>query len=593
MFTLAQVGGALLIFTLCPLAGALPLTGWLVRGLVGDRFSIGMTRRLGVVAAQVYGGAIARNLALVIELSKGIGAVLLARYFFPGDDTWGVIALIALVMGRYWSAKAPGTSSLIGGILVLDPITTALTTLLSLLGFTVVREKHPGRILVLIVFTCLTALRHPQGFRILLTGCLAGLVGWIYQRFPADLEISSTDTPVDSEGVFGLFRRDRALLSLEKIHTPDQVGSKIAILTQLTAWGYPVPKGYGLLPGDDPTFLLELTRPSSEAPVIVRLSPVEDRPLLATSAGQYPALADITAQDTLFAAINQGFRRYEHPDAVRYRRDLGLPETHLAILVQQQIDCLWGGIAFSRHPFTGEGNTVFIEAGQGHPEAVVNGHIAPARYQVAIQPTDLPERAEEPESWHLPQALSLAITPTAYSLAGLPLRLLEQVAFLTRHVEQRYRNLPQAVEWGFDGDRLWILQCRPLPQWQPTPRPLQSQLPGSETAPAISAPTWSGLPVSPGITHGELIRWQPGQPLPTLSADVILQVPFLNPLKISLWAQAGGLIAETGGQLSHGAIIAREYGIPTLILNPSNSPAIPERYSLWIDGTLGIIKQIQ
>jgi pyruvate,water dikinase len=78
-----------------------------------------------------------------------------------------------------------------------------------------------------------------------------------------------------------------------------------------------------------------------------------------------------------------------------------------------------------------------------------------------------------------------------------------------------------------------------------------------------------------------------------LSADVILQVPFLNPLKISLWAQAGGLIAETGGQLSHGAIIAREYGIPTLILNPSNSPAIPERYSLWIDGTLGIIKQIQ
>lgn len=44
----------------------------------------------------------------------------------------------------------------------------------------------------------------------------------------------------------------------------------------------------------------------------------------------------------------------------------------------------------------------------------------------------------------------------------------------------------------------------------------------------------------------------------------ILVVPVIDPGLAPLFGLAGGLIAEMGGTLSHGAIIAREYGLPTI-----------------------------
>ena len=45
----------------------------------------------------------------------------------------------------------------------------------------------------------------------------------------------------------------------------------------------------------------------------------------------------------------------------------------------------------------------------------------------------------------------------------------------------------------------------------------------------------------------------------------ILVVPVIDPGLAPLFGIAGGLIAEMGGTLSHGAIIAREYGLPTIV----------------------------
>ena len=41
-------------------------------------------------------------------------------------------------------------------------------------------------------------------------------------------------------------------------------------------------------------------------------------------------------------------------------------------------------------------------------------------------------------------------------------------------------------------------------------------------------------------------------------------MPVIDPGLAPLFALAGGLIAEMGGTLSHGAIIAREYGLPAI-----------------------------
>ncbi len=93
--------GELLIFVVCPLMGGLPLTGWVTQLASGRQLAQLGTGNIGVSAAFYHGGKIAGILAVLVEAGKGIVAVLLARAFFPQDPTWELIALIALVIGRY------------------------------------------------------------------------------------------------------------------------------------------------------------------------------------------------------------------------------------------------------------------------------------------------------------------------------------------------------------------------------------------------------------------------------------------------------------------------------------------------------------
>ena len=230
MLTLTQVWGATLIFVCCPLIGAAPLTLWLVRLLSGKNLAQLGTGNVGVSAAFYHGGTIAGVAAVLAEAAKGIGAVLLARHYFPVDPTWQVVALIALVMGRYWGAKGAGTTNVIWGFFVYDPLTVALGLGLSFLGFTLVRQKRQGRTLALSLAAVITALRHSHdGPRILAVICLCALLGWIYQKMPDDLDMPTTEARVESQRLFGFFQGDRALLSLEKPLSAAKAGGKAEI----------------------------------------------------------------------------------------------------------------------------------------------------------------------------------------------------------------------------------------------------------------------------------------------------------------------------------------------------------------------------
>jgi phosphohistidine swiveling domain-containing protein/glycerol-3-phosphate acyltransferase PlsY len=494
MLTLTQVWGAVLIFVCCPLIGAAPLTLWLVRFLSGKNLAHLGTGNVGVSAAFYHGGTVAGVASVLAEAGKGIAAVLLAQHYFPLDPTWQVVALIALVMGRYWVAKGAGTTNVIWGFVVYDPITVALGLGLSFLGFTLVRQKRQGRTLALILAAVITALRHSQdGTRILAVVCLCTLLGWIYQKMPDDLDMPATEARVESQRLFGFFQGDRALLSLEKPLPETKAGGKAAALSQLKAWGYPVPRGYVLAAGDDPTALIAITQPSPQQPVIVRSSAIGEDGVEASAAGQYLSFGNLTSQEELAAAITRCLNSYNAPAAVQYRRDRNLPDGTMAVLVQQQIPGVYSGVAFSRDPIARTGDAVVIEALPGGADAVVSGQRTPESYQVIIQPDDLPDDLTDPDSWLQPQALDLAVEGNG----SAPSRLIQQVAFLARHLEARYQGLPQDVEWTFDGQQLWLLQSRPIT----TLYPLWTRKIAAEVIPGVIRPlTWSiNRPLTCGV----------------------------------------------------------------------------------------------
>ncbi|WP_008307865.1 glycerol-3-phosphate acyltransferase [Leptolyngbya sp. PCC 6406] len=493
MLTLTQVWGALLLFTLCPLLGALPLTGWITQILTGKRLTDLGTGNVGISAAFYHGGPVAGVPSVLAEAGKGIGAVLLARHYFPSDPVWEIVALIGLVMGRYWGAKGAGTTNVVWGFGVHDPITAGLTLLMSFLAFTVVREKHQGRLLALGLMPLLTALRHQDGVRVVAVACLAGLIAWIYEQLPDDLDMPTSEARVESQRMFQFFQGDRALLSLESPLSVAKAGGKGATLAQLKAWGYPVPRGYVLPAGDDPAALIAIAQPSSQQPLVVRSSAVGEDSLEASAAGQYTSVLNITNREDLAVAITRCFSSYNHPSAVEYRRDRGLAEAAMAVIVQQQVTGVYSGVAFSRDPITRAGDAVVIEALPGGAAAVVSGQQTPESYRVWVQADDLPEDVTEADSWRLPEALTL----TVEGQGTVPSELLQQVAFLARHLEQRYGGLPQDVEWSFDGEQLWLLQSRSIT----TLYPLWTRKIAAEVIPGLIRPlTWSiNRPLTCGV----------------------------------------------------------------------------------------------
>ena len=63
--------------------------------------------------------------------------------------------------------------------------------------------------------------------------------------------------------------------------------------------------------------------------------------------------------------------------------------------------------------------------------------------------------------------------------------------------------------------------------------------------------------------------------------------PLTDPSWTPLFALANGLILEIGGMLSHGAIVAREYGIPAVANLQNATKILSDGDQLFVDGYSG------
>ena len=504
--TLTQVWGSLLIFTVCPLLGGLPLISWITYALTRRRLAQVGTGNVSVSAAFYHGGRWVGILAVLSEAAKGIAAVLLARYFFPTEPAWELIALIALVMGRYQLGKGAGTTNVVWGIIAHDWVAALFVFLIGGVGFTIFRDRTSGRFGVLILLPLILALLHPQDpARIVAAITLGGVLAWIYQKIPDDLDLPSKEGKAESQKVFRFFRGDRTIISLDSKLETSKVGQKAATLSQLKGWGYSVATGWVLPPGDDPEPLIKYLPVSDFEPLVVRSSAIGEDSEEASAAGQYRSILNVTSRPALQEAITQVLASYHDPTAVQYRRDLLLrnpskakrvqsksPEDSMAVLIQKQVQGVFSGVAFSRDPISQQGDAVVIEGLPGDATRVVSGRVTPNHYRVYLQESKLQanrDSATTPDS-PLPSA-------QIEGSGDLPPALIQEVAVLARQLEDRYHGIPQDIEWSYDGQQLWLLQARPITTLQP----IWTRKIAAEVIPGLIRPlTWSiNRPLTCGV----------------------------------------------------------------------------------------------
>ena len=101
-----------------------------------------------------------------------------------------------------------------------------------------------------------------------------------------------------------------------------------------------------------------------------------------------------------------------------------------------------------------------------------------------------------------------------------------------------------------------------------------------------------GVAVSSGQAEGpaRLIH-HPGEGHRLKKGDVLV-APSTDPAWTPLFLRAAAVVMEVGGYLSHGAIVAREYGIPAVVNVAGAMTAFREGQELHVDGDSGKVRPI-
>ncbi len=106
------------------------------------------------------------------------------------------------------------------------------------------------------------------------------------------------------------------------------------------------------------------------------------------------------------------------------------------------------------------------------------------------------------------------------------------------------------------------------------------------TGGAADGKTVIGNPVSAGTVEGTVrIVRDPGRA--KLKQGEILVCPATDPAWTPLFLSAGGLIMETGGMMTHGSVVAREYGIPAVVGVNRATEILRDGQKVRVDGSSG------
>jgi rifampicin phosphotransferase len=98
-----------------------------------------------------------------------------------------------------------------------------------------------------------------------------------------------------------------------------------------------------------------------------------------------------------------------------------------------------------------------------------------------------------------------------------------------------------------------------------------------------------GAGASPGVAEGTARVVTGSDDFSRVSAGDILVTTTTTPAWTPLFPSLGGLVTETGGILSHAAVVAREYRLPAVVGAAGATSAIVDGARVRIDGTTGEI----
>jgi pyruvate,water dikinase len=103
----------------------------------------------------------------------------------------------------------------------------------------------------------------------------------------------------------------------------------------------------------------------------------------------------------------------------------------------------------------------------------------------------------------------------------------------------------------------------------------------------------NGFGVSPGKATGRARVILRADTQEQLLAGEILVAPFTDPGWTPYFVPAAAIVMDEGGTISHGSIVAREYGIPAVVNVGDGTKIIKTGQMIEVDGDNGVVRILQ
>ena len=261
---------------------------------------------------------------------------------------------------------------------------------------------------------------------------------------------------------------------LSEAGVESRFGGKAVSLGRSLRDGLPVPEGIALdvesvdevaKIGAGATAACEEMLRALGGRVAVRSSAIGEDARDASFAGQHTTVLNATSAEALIHAICEVRASAHTASALAYRARMNIAGSpRIAVVVQRLVDADCAGVLFTRNPATGARERL-IEAAWGLGESVVSGAVVPDSYRL------------DPEGRMLERSIGVKDIALRLHAGGGTIEVvvddarahepvltdsaLAALHELTLRCEAVF-GADLDIEWAFEGDRLYLLQCRAI-----------------------------------------------------------------------------------------------------------------------------------
>jgi pyruvate,water dikinase len=279
------------------------------------------------------------------------------------------------------------------------------------------------------------------------------------------------------------FRVDDEIVPLVEAQTESRFGGKSASLARALKAGLPVPNGFAISAravaamesghAEAIAYAGSVYRSALNCLAAVRSSAIGEDGATASFAGQHATVLGVLGHEQFLAAIAKVHASGAQQHALAYRAQMGLlsQEPKVAVTVQRLIDPRVAGVMFTRNPVTGADERI-AEAAPGLGEVVVASLVTPdtIRFEKGGHVLDY-AAGYKSQSHHPLEGGGILVKHYDDADAERPCldgRDIGKLDKLAADCERLY-GPGLDIEWGFAGDELFLLQCRPITRMNDAP----------------------------------------------------------------------------------------------------------------------------